>query len=603
MKELGMTGISSSKKHIVIILLLSAFSACAMTYVLSLTNGERLVYSLLPLFLFVALFFLYCFVYKNYQKRRTLFAVITGVVFSFFTVLGANFVCYSNSNIVNLYTWVLIALCTVPFSAFIFFIMSWLDRLVSEEKNDKLNALEKLSLKKLFIIQWVFIFVLWLPTLLASFPGIYGYDSVYQVNYYKNAVFSLHHPIIHSYYLGACIISIGQRLLGSYEAGMLVYSISQMLLTSAAFSSICTFMYYIKTRRIIRVLSLLFFALFPLNPIMAVSSTKNTLFAALFVILQIVVFIVLNNKKKLKENKRNVLGLISVAFLCSIALNQGVYVVIAGLVLTFLLVRKKELIMTLIIVLFLYVVYSGPITKAMGGVKSDSVKEMLSVPIVQISRAYVLDDNELSEYEKEKIEEYIPNYSSYLDNPGISDSMKNSFNTGQFKNNPKEFIQLYIAVLRKKPVVYFDAFARLTLSLWYPEIGYDDRIIHPNWEYDNTEQREENWITINRTPIGPFRYLDRFYRKLTYDNIYLRIPIISFMFSSGFAVWGLLFLFMYSLYAKKTDACMVMVFLLLFLATLFLGPVVLYRYVYPVIVSIPISVGLLFREYNTFDCV
>lgn len=56
--------------------------------------------------------------------------------------------------------------------------------------------------KRSFWIGWGCIFLLWLPALLASWPGVYVIDNVFQFQWFQEGNISAHHPILHTYLLG-----------------------------------------------------------------------------------------------------------------------------------------------------------------------------------------------------------------------------------------------------------------------------------------------------------------------------------------------------------------------------------------------------------------
>ena len=105
--------------------------------------------------------------------------------------------------------------------------------------------------KKYFFLIWAIIFICWIPVFLASFPGIYGYDSLYDHQLFA------HHPIIHTLYLYGTIM-LGKILFDNYAYGMAIYSISQMLIMSAIFAYICRYLVKLRTPAIFQILAILF---------------------------------------------------------------------------------------------------------------------------------------------------------------------------------------------------------------------------------------------------------------------------------------------------------------------------------------------------------
>lgn len=103
-------------------------------------------------------------------------------------------------------------------------------------------------------------------------------------------------------------------------------------------------------------------------------------------------------------------------------------------------------------------IYQGPLARVCHVEKIDSIHEMMSVPCTQLARVYTYDESELSTSEKKKIKNYVPNYAQYkMMQQGIADSVKNTFNSKAFKENPKEFIQLYLKMGEKYSSYYLDA--------------------------------------------------------------------------------------------------------------------------------------------------
>ena len=127
------------------------------------------------------------------------------------------------------------------------------------------------------------IFLLWLPTLLTSWTGVYVIDNVFQFQWFKEGNISAHHPILHTYLLGFCM-EAGKKIFGSYEAGLGVYSVGQMLTLSGLFS----YTVYALGRRldgIFRMACLLLYACMPYHAVSSFTATKHILFSGFFLIL------------------------------------------------------------------------------------------------------------------------------------------------------------------------------------------------------------------------------------------------------------------------------------------------------------------------------
>ncbi len=555
--------------------------------------------SLFSILIFIAFFFLLRCATKHLEKTMLVFVSVLGFVFSAFMVFGKNIYTSGSVNILLPKTWGMIFAFLPIFSALVVLCFHYLPTLYAENEAVKFGTTDK----KRFFIVWGLIFLAWLPVLLASYPGVYGYDSVYQINYYLSGNFSLHHPVAHSYMLGFFVITLG-NLLGGYEAGMCCYSVFQMLCMSASMSVLYSFYISKKCRKSVGIAILLLFMFLPTNPIMAISATKDVLFAALIALATMLLLMLSENPERLKSVKFDI-TLTIVFLLISVFRNQGKYIIIATFVFAILLLwkYKKQLLAMLLAFIVILGVYNGPMTSALNGVPANSLREMMSVPCMQLSRAGVYGKDQLTDKEIKSIKEYINRYDEYSECAGTADPFKGSLNTSKLKKNPLEFIRLWLKVGLKCPTVYIDAFARLTIGYWYPDMNYRDPCAyHPYWEYSPTGSTryfdETEYVLLKQTPIKGFEALHDWLYNLTYNNSYQAIPVISMLFSSALPLWCVLIVLAYMLYKKQYRHLIPLMFILMFVATLLLGPVVLYRYIYPLYLATPLLICCCGKKYK-----
>lgn len=504
-------------------------------------------------------------------------------------IIGANIIKEESTKINEASTWIKLFFL-FPLMACIFIVFFVV--LEKIRNNSEKKHIDFLNEKKCFLICWMGNFLIWVPSWLSAYPGIYGYDSIYQIKYFVDGNVYTHHPIIHTYLLGFFIIKLGRDFFGSLEVGMMLYSIFQMLCMSAIFSVVYT--YYIRKRiqSRWRLLILAWFAFYPVNAILSFSSTKDVLYAGIFMLCMMMVAMVLEQEEILAQRKFCTLFVLS-WFGEMIFRNQGKYVFALGIMFLLLAVKKyrKRLFMLTVVIFVILGVYDGPITSAVAYRSGDTFNEMMSVPCVQLSRAMINTD--LNEDERSLIEEYIPHYKNYEVFQANADGMKNTFNRTKFKENPCEFIKLWVKVGIEHPVTYIDAFARITIGFWYPDMNYrDENAAHPYWEWLSTGQNDptrfEGYILLDRKPMKLFEWLSKLNYSLTYENWYQRIPVISMIFSSGLAIWCIFFYMLYMIYYKKYKQLVLIAFPLALWLTLLLGPVVLYRYIYPIVLTIPV---------------
>jgi hypothetical protein len=511
--------------------------------------------SVFAVFLYGMVFFILRKSLEYKQDRRLWKCVLPlALFFAVCMVFGSNLLVSGYTEVESLKTWVKILLGSIFWESVLVIAFSMFKS--SKVLQPAAEELPRATRRKHFFIRWLCIFAAWIPSLLAAYPGIYAYDSVYQIEYYVKKAISLHHPLIHTYLLGFCIITLGE-LLGSLQLGQLVYSLFQMLCLSFALAFAGSFLERVKASKRVVWVYTLWAMFYPVNAIMSFSATKDIIYAATFAVVTVLAAMVAT-QPELLQSPKFVCALVAVGFINIIFRNQGIYVTTLGLLFgAGLFIKKracaKRILLVLAACLVLYAVYSGPVTTWAKGVKSHSLREMMSVPVMQLGRAATYYPENITEDELALIEAYIPNYSWYPDQQqGISDLLKNTFNEDRFKENPMEFIRLWATVGIKNPVAYVDAFARLSIGLWYPDMNErDPQAYHPYWEYDNSIQLEPDWIIPERSVCKGFAWLDSIYRKLTYESSYQRLPILSLFFSSGVTVWLMLTFAVYMIYRKK----------------------------------------------------
>lgn len=586
----------NKKLNIFVCLILSALSVFAIPYILKDDLGNHLyTNSILSVIIWVAIFFLLKYAFSLLDKRLMWISLVVGFLFSLFMVFGTAMYRYGETAFTGFNSWGRIFSITPFFFAIVAIILKTISNFSEQEENREQKS-KILSNKKIFFIIWAIIFVAWIPYFLASYPGVFGYDSIHQANYYKIGVINLQHPMIHTYLLGFCVVTVG-KLFGSNEAGMAFYSIVQMLCLSATFSTMYTFFIRKRLNVVLKTVIILWYMFYPVNPIMGFSSTKDVLFSAIFSLVFMYLLIIAETPDVLKSKRFCITFAITV-FLMIAFRSQGIYIFILMMLAAFIILKqyRKSIIAITLSCIVIFAVYSGPVTSLLGGVKGNSLREMMSVPCVQLSRAMIENADELSAEEKQLIEEYVSGYYIYPVNSGISDYMKGSLDTERLKENPIEFAKLWLKVGLKCPGTYIDAFCRLTIGLWYPDMNYRDPLAyHPYWEYWSTGEwngfGSNEFIQMQQEPIKGFEWLYELLSELSYENSYQEIPVISMLFSSGLAIWTVMLYTAYCIYKKLYRNFVPIVFVMALILTLLLGPVVLFRYVYPIIISIPVLIA------------
>lgn len=451
---------------------------------------------------------------------------------------------------------------------------------------------------------WLFhgavIFLCWIPVFLAYYPSVFAYDAEGQLYQVIAGDYSTHHPLLHTLFLGA-FFRLGGAL-GSYSLGMAIHSIAQMLLMAVSFGWVLSYLYQRRTPRWLRILLLIFYAVFPANSVLALSTTKDVLFSAL-VLLSTVCFYQMACDGNLWIDRRKRGACIFFAVLMLLFRNNAVYAFAAGVPVSYMCLgkrrqdteaqngggralRKGYLRMTLLI-LVLFGVCSF-VLKAVTHAQSGSPREMLSVPLQQMARTRVAAEEEIEPSLRQELEKFLSSewvFAAY--DPHLADPVKNR---AVIHDDPAGLIRTWIQLGLGHPAIYVDAFLDNSLGLWFLQ-----DTSHAQVYGIGTESGFGYLSTDNRTmPAGCeivehsfLPSLRSFMEKIVSDNEYNKIPVVRILFSPALYCWMLYFYIVAALYEKRYRELFPAVFLAAYYLTLLFSPTVLVRYSYPLMVTVP----------------
>jgi hypothetical protein len=459
--------------------------------------------------------------------------------------------------------------------------------------------------KTVFIIAWGAILVAWIPVFLAFYPSIMAYDFHRQVGEAIRGFpyFNAHNPLIHTWLIWVAI-QIG-AVIGSYEIGMACYTLFQMLVLSAILAYSVQVLYRLCHKKWLLIIIVLFYGIFPYNSVFAVSATKDVLFGALF-LLFLLLYVEASFFPKSKQQKIW-LGIVWV--LCGVLMvmfrNNAIYAVCAFIPFVLLIKRKKSLQMCL---LCLVVILGGKlglegIQLAVGSQIRGSEAEKFSVVFQQIARVAYYHNTTLDTDTLQKINHYFPSEVWRNYNPPLADTVKEtvaqfSFPTA-WKGHTDEIFKFWGELGLSYPNEYIDAFLTLTSGYWF----WDDNTFYQIYDQDE-DIRSGALLTFSHSaqgdfegihPVSKLEKLEELLINIVSRNRFTRLPILSNLFKIAFYVWGLLFLSWLFIYTKQKEKLLIILLPLLYLGTLFLGPAALVRYAFPLMISLPLFIGLMLK--------
>lgn len=226
---------------------------------------------------------------------------------------------------------------------------------------------------------------------------------------------------------------------------------------------------------------------------------------------------------------------------------------------------------------------------------------MLSVPLQQMARTRVKEEETIPSELRQELERYLPSewvFAAY--NPYLADPVKNR---AVIHDDPAGLIRTWVKLGLKYPQTYIDAFLDNSVGYWFLE----DRT-HARIYGIGTESGFGYLSTDNRTmPAGceilPYSFLPGFragMERIVSDNVYEKLPVIRLLFAPAFYWWMLCLYMAAVIYRRQYRLLLPAVFPVLYYMTLLLSPTVLIRYMYPFVVTVPAICCLYFGLYHAY---
>lgn len=551
------------------------------------TDSTMFSNSVFHMVVFGSFFYLCMHFWKKTPDMRTcLFGLAGGFLFAEMTSMG--FSLNYTDTVWNKNT-LPAALCLTPFfGACTGFLLLWAKHGAVTEQKVKRGESDVW-----YLFCWLLLFLSWVPVLLASWPGIFSYDCGWQLVSFVDGTVTGHHPILHTFLLGICMRA-GQGIFGSNNAGALLYSLVQMALMSGMYAYVCLFLKKRQAPWLLQVGTFLFLAFHPVNSLMALCATKDSLFSALFAVFLIQIFQMAEDKEGFFLSlRRQVYFCLSVFFLFAFR-NNGFHTFLLCIPFFLWIFRKywKRMGILIAICVSLWLLYTGPVYQLLGIEKSDP-REMCSVLMQSAARVYNLDYQGLTQEEKMAFLSIIEEegMQSYLSR--FADPVKASFNGKKFADNPGPFLKAWFSVGMKHKKIYIDSFLANTFGYWYPGNSIEDTERGRDYfEYYCKEFRED--VDVVMTP--KLSALSEFYRRIGNEASFQKVPVVAATFNLGSYTWLLLFTFLLLLYRRQYGGLILVIPLAMYFATTLLGPVVKMRYHYPLIVCAPLIFYIILKD-------
>ena len=438
---------------------------------------------------------------------------------------------------------------------------------------------------------WAFalvMFICWLPLLFTYFPAALNYDFPGQVGQYVNGPYSDSQPMLHTAFAAACF-ALGETLFSSRTVGLLLLTLIQMILFALSLAYACTFAQRRGTPCWALGVMTAYFALHPLFSIMAISTTKDTLFASAILILSLQSYEIVEEGAAFFSSKLRTVLYIAMAVCIVLLRSNGVVSLMLTLPALFIVCRSlRRKIALLSALCAAAIVLSSAAIDIVFKPEDMSIHQSLSLPAQQLVRAY--NKGALSDEERAEIRSWYTSDFGVVLHPYLADGAKGYLDDPQLEANMSGYISLWAKTLAKCPREYVEAFLMLNIGSWYP-----DDISHANIYRDASYVNKGYLQTIEYDMadygIHTRTFLPRvqaFYESICRANSYLKYPVISHLFNTALPFWALLFCAAFLMASGRSRYLPSLLCAIGLWGTyLFFGPCTLARYVLPLFVCVP----------------
>lgn len=445
-----------------------------------------------------------------------------------------------------------------------------------------------------------FIALCWILVFFAAFPGYYCYDTRYFNSYISSGSLNDYQPVIHTLFVGECI-KIGEAIFGTFNLGVAFFIVVQMIILLAFSFVMIRSLQTFAFAGWIQVFMIMFYALNPLISTLICCTVKDTMFSSVILLASVLICKACSQKTPIKTRWSVLLF-----FMCLISLlyrNNTIYVFILLFPLILLCFRPIKIhlkrfakiaipFIASIIVCFMTTTLIYPLLNVQ---KNNPIKEMISIPEMQIARICSINEEKASDLFAAVNVNPKTLGEIYKISPHCSDPTRaffwNAIESGQYK----DLIKLYLINIRSHPGVALDATLVLTEAAWSPFASIDGyNTFNPYYEYMQTET--SLFACVYEEPAYQNSLFPEFanwlWKVSRYDYLQSN-PLTSWLVAIPFYTWLLLITSARALIKRHISNFLFCSILLTLCLTNILGPMILPRYYLPLILSTPLLLGFL----------
>lgn len=439
----------------------------------------------------------------------------------------------------------------------------------------------------------------WVVVWLASWPGYFCYDTIHVISFLNTGSLNNQQPVLHTLFC-SLFVWLGHTLFGMWNAGVALFMCAQLCLLIAIVNGVLGHLAHMGVSRRGLLACSAYYALNPAVFLLVTCSAKDVLCAAFLTYACVVFFELLcMGKQALCPLRSCVLAGLSLFVVLACRTNV-LYAFVASLPFAALFNRRSasDMRRALLVVsgcaLVGALVWNGPVATLLDVYRADSRREMISIPAVEITRCAQYDDWGEEEFAYAELDrEWLG--SLYGLAYHTSDACRVHFWPLVDQNRMGDVLRLWMAARKAHFSECVVADLELTEPAWYVGATQDGYNVAGILAYGYSTTDSCTFAAWCEEPARQESLLPGLSDALWYLSRYdtpSKLPVVHVLLSPATYVWVFL-LAMALMFERGSKAGKtVCAFLFFVLGTLLLGPMVILRYYYHLVLLAPVLLCL-----------
>lgn len=464
------------------------------------------------------------------------------------------------------------------------------------EKTEKDYIIPYFNFKNLFI----YFFIIYIIHALIKYPIALDCDSFMQLEQglgYESL--TTHWPLFHTLLL-TWFYRFG-TLLGNHNIGIFIFSIIQTIYYSFISAYVINSLYKMQFNKYVVVLSIIFLSFNPMVASVNGTALKDGNYSAALLLFCALLAKYLFDSHDFINSKKDLMLLFASCFFLHQFRNNGVYVYFPTLLIMLVMEKKRtknlniRLLSFAICTLLVSILFSNTL-QSIYNAKDGSRREMFSLPFQQTARLITFHEELITSEEKQIINAVLDydliaqNYTDFS-----SDPVKILFKDEATTKELFDYFVVWFKEFFRSPLTYVEATSIQNIYLVYPRLN----LFHYNVDCNGGSVGNNQELGFLQTPLWLKNNQHYYFSVLILLHT---IPVINIL--SNPAIYNILLI--YSIYfeaTRKDKKMLIFVPLILSLLIVIAGPCIIGnpRYMYPVVWTAPIWIGILSKKYTNSD--